>query len=108
MQAFADTMIPGRKAAKTDLGNAIHPLAIARAHEEGLAGLMTEQVDVLICGTGFGGSIAAWRLAELYHAAGTDPKGIVMLERGKRLGHKDFKQSMAIDNLSRVYNLTQG
>jgi enediyne biosynthesis protein E8 len=29
LQAFADTMIPGRKASKTDLGNAIDPRAIA-------------------------------------------------------------------------------
>jgi hypothetical protein len=29
LQAFADTMIPGRKAARTDLGHAIHPQAIA-------------------------------------------------------------------------------
>ena len=29
LQAFADTMIPGRRATKTDLGNAIHPQAIA-------------------------------------------------------------------------------
>ncbi len=29
LQAFADTMLPGRKASKTDLGNPIHPLAIA-------------------------------------------------------------------------------
>src|SRR4051794_30254340 len=29
LQAFADTMIPGRKATKTDLGNEIHPQAIA-------------------------------------------------------------------------------
>src|ERR671929_626474 len=29
LQAFADTMIPGRKAKKTDLGDEIHPLAIA-------------------------------------------------------------------------------
>ena len=29
LQAFADTMIPGRKATRTDLGNAIHPQAIA-------------------------------------------------------------------------------
>jgi choline dehydrogenase-like flavoprotein len=69
---------------------------------------MAEQVDVLIAGTGFGGSIAAWRLAELYHAAGSDPRSIVMLERGQRLGHTDFEQSMTIENLSRIYNLTQG
>jgi hypothetical protein len=29
LQAFADTILPGCKATKTDLGNAIHPLAIA-------------------------------------------------------------------------------
>jgi hypothetical protein len=29
LQAFADTMIPGRKASKTDRGNEIHPQAIA-------------------------------------------------------------------------------
>jgi hypothetical protein len=29
LQAFADTIIPGRKASKTDLGDPIHPLAIA-------------------------------------------------------------------------------
>jgi hypothetical protein len=29
LQAFADTVIPGRKATRTDLGNEIHPLAIA-------------------------------------------------------------------------------
>src|SRR3954449_5731175 len=29
LQAFADTIIPGRKATKTDLGDAIHPKAIA-------------------------------------------------------------------------------
>ena len=29
LQAFADTMLPGRKALTTDLGNEIHPLAIA-------------------------------------------------------------------------------
>jgi len=34
LQAFADTMIPGRKALLTDLGKPIHPLAIAGAHSE--------------------------------------------------------------------------
>src|SRR3954453_19711732 len=69
---------------------------------------MAEQVDVVIAGSGFGGSITAYRLAELYRAAGADPKAIVVLERGKRLGHRDFKQSMHIDHLSNVYNLIQG
>jgi hypothetical protein len=34
LQAFADTMIPGRKTTRTDLGNAVHPLAIAGVHAE--------------------------------------------------------------------------
>jgi hypothetical protein len=34
LQAFADTMIPGKKATRTDLGNEIHPKAIAGAHPE--------------------------------------------------------------------------
>jgi hypothetical protein len=34
LQAFADTMLPGRKASTTDLGNEIHPLAIADVDNE--------------------------------------------------------------------------
>jgi hypothetical protein len=34
MQAFADTIIPGRKATKTDLGDEIHPDAIAGVDDE--------------------------------------------------------------------------
>jgi hypothetical protein len=34
LQAFADTMIPGRQAALTDLGNEIHPQAIAGVDSE--------------------------------------------------------------------------
>jgi hypothetical protein len=34
LQAFADTMVPGRRALTTDLGQEIHPLAIAGAHNE--------------------------------------------------------------------------
>ena len=34
LQAFADTLIPGRTASCTDLGNEIHPKAIAGAHPE--------------------------------------------------------------------------
>lgn len=34
LQAFADTIIPGRKAAKTDLGDPIHPQAIAGVDTE--------------------------------------------------------------------------
>ena len=34
LQAFADTLIPGRPALRTDLGNAIDPRAIAGVHNE--------------------------------------------------------------------------
>jgi choline dehydrogenase-like flavoprotein len=68
----------------------------------------TESADVVIVGSGFGGSITAWRLAELYLAAGVDPGRIVVLERGRRYGHVDFRQSMDIDHLSDVYLLIQG
>src|SRR3954464_9265116 len=68
---------------------------------------MPEQVDVCIVGSGFGGSISAFRLSELYRAAGVDPKHILVLERGARFKHTDFRQSMAISNLARVYNLIQ-
>src|SRR5437763_6036085 len=69
---------------------------------------MTQNFDVVIVGSGFGGSITAWRLAELYQAAGVDPKAIAVLERGRRYHHTDFKQSMHIDHLSDVYLLIQG
>jgi choline dehydrogenase-like flavoprotein len=69
---------------------------------------MAERVDVVIAGSGFGGAIAAYRLAELYHAAGADPRSIVVLERGRRFGHTDFAQSMDVGNLSKVYDLVQG
>ena len=68
---------------------------------------MAERVDVCIVGSGFGGSIAAWRLAELYRAADVDPKNILVLERGPRFKHTDFKQSMYIGHLSNVYSLIQ-
>ena len=70
--------------------------------------MSTERVDVVIVGSGFGGSITAWRLAELYRAAGVDPRAIVVLERGRRYRHVDFRQSMDIDHLSDVYLLIQG
>jgi enediyne biosynthesis protein E9 len=68
---------------------------------------MAERVDVCIVGSGFGGSIAAWRLAELYRARGERPS-VLLLERGPRLGHRDFRQSMDIEHLSNVYGLIQG
>jgi choline dehydrogenase-like flavoprotein len=68
---------------------------------------VSERVDVCIVGSGFGGSIAAWRLAELYRAAGEEPS-IVVLERGMRKGHTDFRQSMDVGHLSDCYGLIQG
>jgi choline dehydrogenase-like flavoprotein len=68
---------------------------------------VAERVDVCIVGSGFGGSISAWRLAELYQAAGGDPKNILVLERGRRFQHTEFKQSMAVSHLSAVYHLIQ-
>src|SRR3954454_13938639 len=69
---------------------------------------MAEQVDVCIVGSGFGGAITAYRLAEAYHAARADPRSIVVLERGRRHKNTEFKQSMHIDHLSDVYMLIQG
>jgi len=68
---------------------------------------MAERVDVCIVGSGFGGAIAAWRLAELYQAADVDPKNILVLERGPRFKHTDFRQSMYIGHLSNIYSLIQ-
>jgi enediyne biosynthesis protein E9 len=65
------------------------------------------RVDVCIVGSGFGGSISAYRLAELYRAAGQNAS-ILVLERGRRHQHTDFRQSMDIELLSRVYGLVQG
>src|SRR3954468_15903904 len=69
---------------------------------------MAERVDVLIVGTGFGGSISAYRLAELYRAPGGHPSSVLVLERGRRRRHVDFKQSMHVEHLSDVYQLIQG
>src|SRR5205823_5140726 len=78
-----------------------------RAHQEGRAPVSPEQVDVCIVGSGFGGAISAWRLAELYRAAGVDPARILVLERGRRYKHTDFKQSMYVGHLSDIYLLIQ-
>src|ERR671918_1990120 len=68
---------------------------------------MAERVDVCIVGSGFGGSISAYRLAELYRAAGQSPS-VMVLERGPRHQHTDFRQSMDLELLSRIYGLVQG
>ena len=38
---------------------------------------------------------------------GADPARILVLERGRRFKHTDFRQSMDVDHLSDVYNLIQ-
>jgi len=68
---------------------------------------LTERVDVCIVGSGFGGAISAWRLAELYRSAEERPS-VVVLERGLRKGHTDFAQSMDVEHLSEIYALIQG
>jgi choline dehydrogenase-like flavoprotein len=68
---------------------------------------MAERVDVCIVGSGFGGSISAYRLAELYRAAGQSPS-VLVLERGRRHLHTDFRQSMDLEHLSNIYGLVQG
>jgi enediyne biosynthesis protein E9 len=68
---------------------------------------MAEQVDVCIVGSGFGGSISAYRLSELYRAAGVNPARILVLERGRRYKQTDFRQSMDIGNLAGIYTLIQ-
>ncbi|MDX1582601.1 MAG: GMC family oxidoreductase [Thermoanaerobaculia bacterium] len=47
---------------------------------------MSEAVDYLIIGSGFGGSVSAMRLAERGHE-------VVVLEKGKRFGDDDFASS---------------
>jgi enediyne biosynthesis protein E9 len=68
---------------------------------------VAERVDVCIVGSGFGGSISAYRLAELYRAAGQSPS-VMVLERGRRHQHTDFRQSMDLEHLSSIYGLVQG
>ena len=77
-----------------------------RAHEARLPALR-ERFDICIVGSGFGGSISAFRLAELYRAAGQTPS-IVVLDHGPRHQHTDFRQSMDVENLSKIYGLIQG
>jgi len=70
--------------------------------------VVSERVDVLIAGSGFGGAIAAHRLGELYRASDRDAKDVLVLERGPRFKHTDFAQSMHIEHLAKVYELIQG
>jgi choline dehydrogenase-like flavoprotein len=60
-----------------------------------------EHTDVLVVGTGFGGSIPAYNLA----AGGAR---VVMLERGPELGAADFTQSLELGTYTRIVDLIQG
>ncbi len=59
---------------------------------------MRERSDVLVIGSGFGGSIHALRLAE----AG---KKVIVLERGNKFTEKDFEQRWDAYYLSKLYQI---
>ena len=63
--------------------------------------MTVETTDVVVVGTGFGGSIPAYHLA----AGGA---GVVLLERGPRLATEDFTHDMALGTYSRFVDLVQG
>ena len=58
---------------------------------------MAELYDAVVVGSGFGGAVAALRLAE-------DGRRVVVLERGRRLGPRDFRQSHDVRYLSSLYS----
>ena len=79
-----------------------------RPHQEGVPAADGRAGRRLHRRLGFGGSIAAWRLAELYRAADAGRRASSCSSAGKRTGHTDFRQSMDVDHLSDVYELIQG
>jgi choline dehydrogenase-like flavoprotein len=62
---------------------------------------MAETADVVVIGTGFGGSIPGYYLA----AGGAR---VVMLERGPRLSSAEFVQSLRLDTYTRIVDLIRG
>ncbi len=60
-----------------------------------------ETTDVVVIGTGFGGSIPAYYLS----AAGAR---VIMLERGPRLATADFTQDLRLDTYTRIVDLING
>ena len=81
-------------------------VAVDRAHRQGQPAVSAS--TSASSAPGFGGSISAFRLAELYRAAGRRTPSILVLERGQRHLHTDFRQSMDIEHLARLYGLVQG
>jgi choline dehydrogenase-like flavoprotein len=63
--------------------------------------MATETTDVLIIGTGFGGSIPGYYLA----AGGAR---VIMLERGPRLASHEFTQSLQVGSYSRILDSIGG
>ncbi len=63
--------------------------------------MTNETTDVLIIGTGFGGSIPGY-----YFAAGG--ARVIMLERGPRLSSADFSQSLQVGTFSRIVDSISG
>lgn len=62
---------------------------------------VTERTDVLVIGSGFGGSIPAYHLA----AGGAR---VVVLERGPHLRSRDFTHDQRIGSYTRIVDLVQG
>ena len=62
---------------------------------------MSETTDVLVIGTGFGGSIPGYYLA----AGGAR---VIMLERGPRVSTEDFTQSLQVGGYTRIVDYIQG
>ncbi|HEX6920094.1 MAG TPA: GMC family oxidoreductase N-terminal domain-containing protein, partial [Actinomycetes bacterium] len=63
--------------------------------------MTVETTDVVVIGTGFGGSIPAYHLA----AGGAR---VVMLERGPRRATEDFTHDLRLGTYSRFVDLIQG
>jgi len=63
--------------------------------------MATETTDVVVVGTGFGGSIPAYYLA----AGGAR---VVMLERGPRLSSQDFTHDLQIGTYTRIVDYIRG
>ncbi len=63
---------------------------------------MTDQVDVVVIGTGFGGAITAFHLAE-------SGASVIMLERGPHLEADDFDQDFQFgSSTTRIFDFTAG
>ena len=81
-------MNPGPPAATTDAGGTASTAAAASAVVGGAAGSTGRDVDVdvLVIGSGFGGSVAALRAAEKGHR-------VLVLEAGRRFEDEDFAET---------------